>query len=77
MACKYCWHPRTGEHNQGCPELDGSGDKWQQGYNAGYADFDISVLDAARYYSRAFALGFRVGRNDINALIDLAQHPGE
>jgi|GEM_PF-6573892 len=80
--CKYCWRPhshkrRPGEafHNEGCPEGATVGEtekkEWERGWSYGFADNSIPWWHYRRY-SLSFLLGHRVGKAEINQLVEEA-----
>jgi hypothetical protein len=69
--CKYCWNP-LGKHNEGCPTLNPDNLKrWEKGRSYGFLDNTIHYWNY-KYYSKSFILGYRVGKQEIDTLVDEA-----
>lgn len=69
--CTYCWDPNSG-HSEGCPVVDPVLiDEWQRGHDYGFADNLIQWWQR-RYYSKPFLLGWQVGKNEIDRLVERA-----
>lgn len=77
--CRYCWR-RADEpmevsgvaHHEGCPELDPRFLlEWRRGRNFGFADNNIPYWQRFSY-SPAFYLGWRVGKDEIDRLVEEA-----
>lgn len=68
MACKKCWHPEMGQHNDGCPEAGGNQAEWDRGYMVAM-DGEVLLPRELRYYPPPFRLGYRVGYLIIEDLI--------
>jgi hypothetical protein len=79
--CEYCWHPPTtiegGDrlHNDGCPTIDAAAmDEWKRGHAHGFADNHIMAWQYS-FYPPAFILGWRVGKQEVDRLVDQAATP--
>ena len=76
--CEHCWHPPReikgleGLHNPGCPTLDPANmADWKQGRAYGFRDNHIESWRYP-YYKPAFILGWRVGKDEIDGLVEAA-----
>lgn len=75
--CEFCWHPpqlddNGGLHHNGCPAVNLEVmDKWREGFAFGAND-NIIEWWQNRFYPPAFILGWRAGKDWIDALVDLA-----
>ena len=70
--CGYCWRPEGADgraHNEGCPDYSGSIAEWGAGYRYGFAGNCIEWW-RYRYYPPSFILGWRVGKAEIDRLIE-------
>ncbi len=83
--CKYCWRPADCPpgpvmtlnrfHNKGCPQscdaLPSAMAEWEEGYDFG---FDDNYIKPWRYrnFSVTFLMGYRVGKAEIDRLVDEA-----
>ncbi len=73
MACKLCWHPGgSSKHNEGCPLSGGSRKEFDRGWSGAFTGGLILPWYSLRFYPASFRLGYRVGRNDLEALVDEA-----
>lgn len=77
--CDFCWHPprhvesHEGLHNEGCPMINAANtNEWERGRTYGFND---NYIEAWRYrfYTPAFILGWRVGKEEIDNLVDNAR----
>ena len=71
--CYFCHRPHSiGGHNIGCPVLDPTGENmasWDRGYTYGFDD--NTIRDGQwRNYSASFNLGWRVGKAEIDRLVE-------
>ena len=69
--CKYCCRStETDEHKDGCPTKDaGALAEWERGYQYGFEDNFVPYWIIAKY-SPAFRLGYRVGKTEIDRLVE-------
>lgn len=70
--CQYCW--TTGEHQEGCPAISNEPkaiEEWERGYAYGWDDNTIR-WPHSRHYSETFLLGYRLGKYEIDILVDEA-----
>lgn len=76
--CEYCWHPpqqvegHNGLHNEGCPMIDATNmAEWKRGQAYGFNDNHIEAWQY-RFYKPASILGWRAGKEEIDALVEEA-----
>ncbi|MFH1142233.1 MAG: hypothetical protein V1695_00810 [Candidatus Uhrbacteria bacterium] len=70
--CESCWNPHAGQHNRGCPEMIGTAKakaEWEKGRAFGFADNNIPYW-RWNFYSPTFILGYRVGKAEIDRMVD-------
>lgn len=76
--CEYCYHPPRqvegleGLHNPGCPMINPADmAEWRRGRSFGFADNHIQAWEY-RFYTSAFILGWRAGKDEIDGLVEQA-----
>jgi len=74
IKCPYCKRPVPYRHNPDCPATNGTPDpimvkKWERGRCIGFADERLTWREL-EHYSPAFKLGYRIGKAEIDALVD-------
>ncbi len=70
--CEYCLNPHDGQHNDGCPMIDKTAmSDWKRGRAYGFDDITIEWWRGG-YLTRAFVLGCRVGKEEIDTLVEEA-----
>ncbi|KKS17384.1 MAG: hypothetical protein UU80_C0006G0019 [candidate division WWE3 bacterium GW2011_GWA1_41_8] len=69
MACEMCWHPGE-SHNDGCPLTNGSLEEFDKGYRTAFSG-EVLTWNERRSYPLSFQLGYRVGKNAVEALVDV------
>lgn len=74
VRCQYCWHAVKECHNPGCPQLNPSDrdmlHEWELGRVDGFTEADGPRGDSRLRFSKSYWLGVRVGKEEIDGLVD-------
>ena len=72
IRCKKCWCPQELGHNDGCPEMGGNLEEYDNGYTQGFQGEHIRWHTLVKYYSKSFQLGFKKGERAIEEAVNCA-----